>query len=1063
VRGLPFVARVEPYHPWYRLSPELRRFVESDEDGEVRVRAVVHEWGLPAKSRVAAAAVARGARVAELWPSGHVVELWVDRGQLEAVAALDDVQWIDPWTPRETDMDLVREDAGVNLVENETGWCGQGVRAEVMDAGFQHDHPDFDGILLHNSTAVDSHGTSTYGIIFGNGDRDGDGSAQGTGHIPCAQGIAADYGSLGDRFAHTEELKQDPYFASFQSNSWGNARTRAYTSISQEMDDIIFRLDFTILQSQSNAGNQDSRPQAWAKNIISVGGVRHENTLDEADDSWTGGASIGPAADGRIKPDVHYWYDDIFTTTTGSGYTSGFGGTSAATPESAGVLGLMLQMWAENVWGNDPEGATVFEKQPHASTMKALLINNAKQYPFSGSGADLSRHKQGWGRPNAAIARDRAADSFIVDWDVPLEIGEVTQFSVEVPPFEDELKITLVYPDPPGTTSAALHRINDVDLRVTSPSGVTYHGNVGLVDGTESAPGGTKNDLDKVENVFVVAPEAGTWSVEVEAAEINQDGWLETGEDDVVFSLVVTGGTGSLCDAPVATFSATPDPARVGQEIAFTSDVTGGAGGPYEYRWDFDADGETDSTDANPTHVYTRPYDRNVKLRVRDAASCPESTDRIVTVTGPDLRFDDVVDRIEVSGNGNGTLDPGEVWDLRVVLRNDGNESALGTSAELRISDRSPGTAWVLAAHSSYPDVPAGGTATSNTWYRVQVGDDFTCGQEILLDVAAIRTGDPANRYPDEVASVALLVGGSGAPVQFWYDGFESANGWTSAGGGEWQRGAPLGLGGAAGVPGFESLPDPEAAFEGSSVIGNDLTGTGTFEGRYENGVAASYMYSPFIDATSAIDIRLSYHRWLNVFTGDVAFVEVSPDGSTWTRLDEETEGTVEQAWTEHVFDVSAIADSQPDLRFRFGIQTDGVGNNSGWNVDAFELTAVTRESCEPFARSQPGATGAFAVARNQDGTLALTWAADCGGASSYAVYRGDLGSGYGSLAPEPGFCDVAATSATLPAGDGLADFFLVVPNDGANEGSYGADSAGPRAPSGQACYPGGGTDACAP
>ena len=119
----------------------------------------------------------------------------------------------------------------------------------------------------------------------------------------------------------------------------------------------------------------------------SIGGIRHFGTLSTADDSWTSGASIGPAADGRIKPDVNYWYDGIFTTTTGNTYTTGFGGTSAATPEVAGVLGLMVQMWSENVWGTNPTGSTVFERQPHASTIKALLVNNAQQYPFTGTKA----------------------------------------------------------------------------------------------------------------------------------------------------------------------------------------------------------------------------------------------------------------------------------------------------------------------------------------------------------------------------------------------------------------------------------------------------------------------------------------------------------------------------------------------------------------------------------------------------------------------------------------------------------------------------------------------------
>ena len=80
-------------------------------------------------------------------------------------------------------------------------------------------------------------------------------------------------------------------------------------------------------------------------------------------DAWNFGASIGPAADGRIKPDVSYWYDDIFTTTN-FGYRTDFGGTSGATPEAAGVLGLMIQVWADNVWETDPVGATVFDRQP---------------------------------------------------------------------------------------------------------------------------------------------------------------------------------------------------------------------------------------------------------------------------------------------------------------------------------------------------------------------------------------------------------------------------------------------------------------------------------------------------------------------------------------------------------------------------------------------------------------------------------------------------------------------------------------------------------------------------
>ncbi len=584
VANLDIVEQVQPYEPVYRLEKELLDWLGGDDGRRAaarerkRVRVVALQWGPEGKSRIRRDAEAAGAETAAYWPSGHILELWVNRDQLRLLAGHNDVEWIDRWTPPESDMDLQRQDSGTDWLESNTGFCGQGVHGEVMDAGVDDTHQDFDGIMFHGSHDVSSHGTSTYGIVFGNGARDGDGDAKATGQMPCpeAQGIFADYGFLGDRFAHTQELKNAPYFASFQTNSWGGGRTTQYNSTSQEMDDIIWRLDITITQSQSNAGNTQSRPQAWAKNIISVGGIRHFNTLDTADDAWNNGASIGPAADGRIKPDVSYWYDSIYTTTTG-GYTSSFGGTSAATPEVAGVLGLMYQLWSENTWNTNPAGTTVFERQPHFSTMKALLINNANQYTFTGTTHDLTRMHQGWGRPSVRLARERAASSFIVDETDLLAVGQTASYPIQVQAGEAELKITMVYPDPPGTTSSTLHRINNVDLKVTSPTGDVYYGNNGLDAGNYSTAGGSPNNVDTVENVFIQNPAAGSWTVEVTAAEVNQDAHLDTPGDDVAFGLVVTGGTGNaVCGNGIKEFGEDCDGADLGGATCETRGCGGG-------------------------------------------------------------------------------------------------------------------------------------------------------------------------------------------------------------------------------------------------------------------------------------------------------------------------------------------------------------------------------------------------------------------------------------------------------------------------------------------------------
>lgn len=113
---------------------------------------------------------------------------------------------------------------------------------------------------------------------------------------------------------------------------------------------------------------------------------------------------------------------------------------------------------------------------------------------------------------------------------------------------------------------------------------------------------------------------------------------------------------------------------------------------------------------------------------------------------------------------------------------------------------------------------------------------------------------------------------------------------------------------------------------------------------------------------------------------------------------------------------------------------------------------------------AEPGETGTLRVDRGASpGTLQLTWDPDCGGGTRYGVYRGDLSVGFASLAPEPGLCSQDALVADLPEGPPRAEFFLVVPNDGASEGDFGASSAGiRRTPPGARCFPAAASNECA-
>ena len=74
-----------------------------------------------------------------------------------------------------------------------------------------------------------------------------------------------------------------------------------------------------------------------------------------------------------------------------------------------------------------------------------------------------------------------------------------------------------------------------------SPSGVIYWGNRAMKRNNYTQPDGNPNHIDTVENVWVQDPEPGTWTVEVIAEEINEDGHVETPEVDADFALVVSG------------------------------------------------------------------------------------------------------------------------------------------------------------------------------------------------------------------------------------------------------------------------------------------------------------------------------------------------------------------------------------------------------------------------------------------------------------------------------------------------------------------------------------------
>jgi len=548
VASMPFVRSVGPFHPAYKIAPglmgEIERTAALLPSAKFDISTV--DRHLDDQARLVEAVGRIGGEVETAPMGGHMIEAMLTGTQLLEVAAEDTVMSISRWTMAGEDMNNARIQGGANYIEplKPERYTGKGVRGEILE-GIYQTHPEFAANahrsipIIHRDGTATTHGNSTFGEVFSSGVQ-----PLARGLLPDGQGMYCNYNfviNTNNRYLETQELVDPagPYRGMFQTASWGYAQVTTYTDRSREMDIIIFDFNLPVTQSQSNTGNQTSRPQAWAKNIISVGALNHLDNPSPLDDRWSS-ASIGPASDGRIKPDLCAYYDLIYTTNGATTYTTGFGGTSGATPIVAGHVGLSLELYTDGLFGHPMPGATRFDNRPHFTTTKAHLINTARQYPFGQ--ATVTRYNQGWGWPSVQDMYDQRQKTHIVnEWDVLTSL-QTKSYTFFVNPGEAALRATLTWSDPAAAANAVIHIINDLNLKVTAPNGTTYWGNNGLATANWSTPGGVANNRDTVENVFVQNPAPGLWLVDVTAAVIAQDGRpITPGVNDVDYALVVSG------------------------------------------------------------------------------------------------------------------------------------------------------------------------------------------------------------------------------------------------------------------------------------------------------------------------------------------------------------------------------------------------------------------------------------------------------------------------------------------------------------------------------------------
>ena len=260
-------------------------------------------------------------------------------------------------------------------------------------------------------------------------------------------------------------------------NGWGGG-SNTYSGRSAQIDQFVYRFsDFLPVFGAGNNGPEKASltAEANSKNALTIGCSQLPRPAFGPEARYAeqiaASSSRGPAADGRIKPDLLAPGSAVVSACSRlleSNYAPNpdytlMGGSSMAAAVTGGALALLSEYLE-------------LERQmsrPSSALMKALLINGAR------TPGGFPSNEEGFGVLDLAgtVLALQEGSFQIIDNDNGIHNGENVKYQARLTEGGGDFKVTLAWADPPAAPASQQTLVNNLDLSVEDPLGRIFYGN----------------------------------------------------------------------------------------------------------------------------------------------------------------------------------------------------------------------------------------------------------------------------------------------------------------------------------------------------------------------------------------------------------------------------------------------------------------------------------------------------------------------------------------------------------------------------------------------------------